>query len=109
MTTMDGRVHDVGRWDLLIAHPPCTYLSNAGANRLRINGEIQEGRMEKDKILKAINSVYENLQNLQLQPNRNNVVILADAMLKLEEIHKAVKEDPGEEEGTDVCGEQTDQ
>ena len=28
ITTMDGQTHDVGRWDLLIAHPPCTYLSN---------------------------------------------------------------------------------
>lgn len=25
---MDGVVHDVGRWDMLIAHPPCTFLSN---------------------------------------------------------------------------------
>lgn len=28
ITTMDGATHDVGKWDLLIAHPPCTYLSN---------------------------------------------------------------------------------
>jgi hypothetical protein len=28
ITTMDGKQHDVGKWDLLIAHPPCTYLSN---------------------------------------------------------------------------------
>lgn len=28
VTTMDGQPHDVGKWDLLIAHPPCTYLSN---------------------------------------------------------------------------------
>ena len=28
VVTMDGRVHDVGKWDMLIAHPPCTYLSN---------------------------------------------------------------------------------
>lgn len=28
--TMDGRKHNVGRWDLIIAHPPCTYLTNAG-------------------------------------------------------------------------------
>lgn len=28
ITTADGKTHDVGRWDLLIAHPPCTYLSN---------------------------------------------------------------------------------
>lgn len=41
VTTMDGQVHDVGQWDLLIAHPPCTYLSNAGATRLYklVNGE----------------------------------------------------------------------
>ena len=29
IVTMDGVTHDIGRWDLLIAHPPCTYLSNA--------------------------------------------------------------------------------
>ena len=31
----------VGPWDLIIAHPPCTYLSNAGANSLykKIDGE----------------------------------------------------------------------
>lgn len=45
MTTMDGQVHDVGKWDLLIAHPPCTYLSNAGANRLRVNGMVNQERM----------------------------------------------------------------
>lgn len=28
ITTMDGEAHDAGKWDLLIAHPPCTYLSN---------------------------------------------------------------------------------
>ena len=34
-TTMDGVSHTIsGKWDLLIAHPPCTYLSNAGACRL---------------------------------------------------------------------------
>lgn len=30
VTTMDGQTHDVGRWDLLIAHPPCTYLTVTG-------------------------------------------------------------------------------
>lgn len=25
---MDGHEHNVGKWDLVIAHPPCTYLSN---------------------------------------------------------------------------------
>lgn len=31
ITTMDGKTHDIGKWDLLIAHPPCTYLTNASA------------------------------------------------------------------------------
>lgn len=30
VTTMDGQVHEVGRWDLLIAHPPCTHLAVSG-------------------------------------------------------------------------------
>lgn len=30
VTTMDGKEHDVGTWDLLIAHPPCTYLTVTG-------------------------------------------------------------------------------
>ncbi len=34
IVTMDGVTHDIPKWDLLIAHPPCTYLSNAGACRL---------------------------------------------------------------------------
>ena len=32
--TMDGERHSIaGRWDMIIAFPPCTYLSNAGACR----------------------------------------------------------------------------
>lgn len=31
-------------FDLIILHPPCTYLSNAGANSLRVNGVIQRDR-----------------------------------------------------------------
>lgn len=28
--TMDGVEHDIGKWDLVIAHPPCTYLTVSG-------------------------------------------------------------------------------
>lgn len=31
-------------WDLMIAHPPCTYLSNAGARWLYPKGELNEER-----------------------------------------------------------------
>lgn len=29
-TTMDGVTHTVDKWDLIIAHPPCTYLTVSG-------------------------------------------------------------------------------
>ena len=33
--TMDGKPHIIlGKWDLIIAHPPCTYLTNGGAVRM---------------------------------------------------------------------------
>ena len=52
--TMDGDLHAiVGTWDLLIAFPPCTYLTNAGSVRLRIKGEINKERMEKAVEAKA--------------------------------------------------------
>lgn len=30
VSTMDGKVHHIGKWDLLIAHPPCTHLAVSG-------------------------------------------------------------------------------
>lgn len=36
-------------WDLIIAHPPCTYLSNAGARFLYPKGQLNEERFEKGK------------------------------------------------------------
>lgn len=47
VTTMDGALHDVGKWDLLIAHPPCTYLTNASAVRMRVRGEVVQERYNK--------------------------------------------------------------
>lgn len=47
-TTTDGSQHTiVGEWDLLIAHPPCTYLSNAGARFLYPKGVLNEDRLAK--------------------------------------------------------------
>lgn len=48
-TTMDGITHTIGRkWDLLIAHPPCTYLSNAG-NRWLNAGIYGEKALQRYK------------------------------------------------------------
>lgn len=34
-------------WDLMIAHPPCTYLSNAGARFLYPKGVLNQERLQK--------------------------------------------------------------
>ena len=47
-TTQDGEKHTIiGKWDLLIAHPPCTYLTNASAVRMRVKGEVVPERYAK--------------------------------------------------------------
>lgn len=61
ITTMDGVEHNVGNWDLLIAHPPCTYLSNAGARHLYPSGVLNmtrynKGLEAKDFFLKFFNA-----------------------------------------------------
>ena len=49
--TADTHTHtQVGRWDLIIAHPPCTYLSNAGACRLY----PKKGEIDKDRYIKGL-------------------------------------------------------
>ena len=51
--TMDGIEHSIdGKWDLIIAHPPCTYLSNAGARFLYPKGVLNEERLAKGMIAK---------------------------------------------------------
>lgn len=46
--TMDGTEHEiVGRWDMIIAFPPCTYMTNAGAVRMRVKGVLQKDRFNK--------------------------------------------------------------
>ena len=52
VVTMDGVTHDIGKWDLLIAHPPCTYLSNAGARFLYPKGVLNEQRLRKGLMAK---------------------------------------------------------
>lgn len=52
--TMDGGAHNIsGEWDLIIAHPPCTYMTNAGAVRMRVKGQIVQERYKKAMEAKA--------------------------------------------------------
>ena len=46
--TMDGIENSIdGKWDMIIAHPPCTYLTNAGARWLWAGGKLNEERYKK--------------------------------------------------------------
>lgn len=47
--TCDGTEHEIDdRWDLIIGHPPCTYMSKAGARFMYPKaGQIDERRYEK--------------------------------------------------------------
>ncbi|MDE6678309.1 MAG: DNA cytosine methyltransferase [Ruminococcus sp.] len=49
-TTTDGFIHKIkGKWDLLIAHPPCTYLSFAGNKYINVEkyGQKAIDRLKK--------------------------------------------------------------
>lgn len=54
ITTMDGVTHDVGKWDLIIAHPPCTKTSNAGARHLHKGGKLNIRRYYEGLCGKAL-------------------------------------------------------
>ena len=46
--TQDGEWHFMPeKWDMIIAHPPCTYLSNAGARWLYAGGKLNKERYRK--------------------------------------------------------------
>ena len=58
-TTQDGAKHHVPGWDLIIAHPPCTYLCKVSAFHMVINGQLQVERF--NKMLLARTFFYECL------------------------------------------------
>lgn len=45
--TMDGKKHQVKEWDLIIAHPPCTYLCKISSVHMVKNGSVQLDRFHK--------------------------------------------------------------
>lgn len=58
---MDGILHRIDtKWGLLIAHPPCTYLSNAGARFLYPKGILNQDRLKKGMEAKAFFMMFIN-------------------------------------------------
>lgn len=59
--TCDGELHHIdGPWDMLIAHPPCTYLTNAGARHLWKGHQLNRERYEKGLEAKAFFMAFLN-------------------------------------------------
>ena len=60
--TEDHELHHIdGKWDMLIAHPPCTYMSNAGACRMfPRKGQIDPERFAKAMEAKAFFMAFYN-------------------------------------------------
>lgn len=49
--TCDGETHEVnGKWDLLIAHPPCTYLTSAGTRHFSLRCNSPEKVAKRIKL-----------------------------------------------------------
>lgn len=42
------------KWDMILAFPPCTYMANSGAVRMRVKGEIMQERFAKAMEAKAV-------------------------------------------------------
>lgn len=60
--TMDGSHHSItGEWDMIIAHPPCTYMSKAGARFMyHPAGVVDETRLKKAKEAKEFFMLFIN-------------------------------------------------
>lgn len=76
----------IEKWDVIIGFPSCTFLTNAAAVRLRVNGKINQERMKKAKEAKKFflqllnsNAEYIALENptpskIHELPNYNQAI-----------------------------------
>ena len=56
IVTQDGGRHSIGKWDLMIAHPPCTYLSNVAVRSYSLKCTPADKVVEryKKRVLAAV-------------------------------------------------------
>lgn len=62
--TQDGVWHEISKWHLIIAHPPCTYLCKMSSVHMIKGGVVQQDRLKKmelarDFFLKCLNAQAE--------------------------------------------------
>lgn len=51
--TQNGKRHILNRWDLIISHPPCTYLCKVSSVHMTINGILQKERYAKMRLART--------------------------------------------------------
>lgn len=64
-TTMDGKPHVVDKWDLIIAHPPCTNLCSAGQHWFTRG--IKDPNLRDEAVMFFMNFVYANCEHIAIE------------------------------------------
>ena len=65
VNTVDGKSHYIGEWDMLIAHPPCTYLTVTGNSWFNIEKYGDKARQRyKDRYEAIVFFMYFALANI---------------------------------------------
>ncbi len=85
--TMDMQLHEVGRWDLAICHPPCTYLTVSGNAWFNTDkwGKKAEERW-KNRVYGAVFFMMMFLANADRIAVENPVGIMGTAFRKADQI-----------------------
>lgn len=88
VTTMDGTTHDVGQWDMLIAHPPCTYLSNVATRSFSLKCTAPEKVVERwrERACSAVFFMHFALSNIEKICVENPVGFMSLAYRKADQI-----------------------
>ena len=80
IATMDGHIHNVGLWDMLIAHPPCTDLAVSGAKWF---AEKQKDGRQQRSIVFFMQMALANIPRVAVE---NPVCIMSTAWRKPDQI-----------------------
>lgn len=87
ITTMDGIKHEIGKWDLLIAHPPCTYLTVSANKYYETSLYGEKARERQRQRYKAIVFFMELAKaNVDMIAVENPIGIMSTAWRKPDQI-----------------------
>lgn len=82
--TSDGTEHFLNKhWDLIIIHPPCTFLSKAGANRLISKDTLGNRTINSDRYKKMKDAAEFFYKIISLVPSETKLCIENPIPLKL--------------------------